>query len=248
MNFHQWATNPVGKGSAQVANRGVIILDLRKRAEGREVSKGINLEVYKKGQTYLLYFKLLSEHWKDLWYDVVFTLTPPEGVDVSHDRTIANYEMKIISNMPSFAYTYAYAANAKGEVVEFLKSKFPKIFWEEKPKVRNPREEMGFEKSILLCVFYLTLKKFQYIDTLDKLSKGVPNLPVLYKKFMSFTDKMKDYDAKMKAHRAAVRKSGVHMTKHGVKRLKQKPLEPLKSSSAKAPKMASRRTLPQRAR
>ena len=248
MNFHQWATNPVGKGSAQVFNRGKIILDLQNRAKGRDDAKGIDLTVYKKGQSYLLYFKLLSESWKDLWYDIVFTLSPPEGEDVSHERTIANYEMKIISNMPSFAYTYAYAANAKGEVVEFLKGKFPKIFWEQKPIVRNPRIEMGFEKSILLCVFYLTLKKYHYIDTLDKLSKGVPNLPVLYKKFMSFTDKMKDYDAKMKAHKAAVRKSGVHMTKHGVKRLKQSPIEPLKSSSAKAPRVSSGRRLPQRSR
>ena len=248
MNFHQWATNPVGKGSAQVFNRGKIILDLQERARGRENSRGINLTVYKKGQSYLLFFRLLSESWKDLWYDVVFTLSPPEGEDVSHERTVAKYEMKIISNMPSFAYTYAYAANAKGEVVEFLKGRFPKIFWEQKPVVRNPKIEMGFEKSILLCVFYLTLKKYHYIDTLDKLSKGVPNLPVLYKKFMSFEDKMKDYDKKMKAHKAEVRKSGVHMTKHGVRSLRQKPQEPLKPASAKAPRAASRRVLPQRAR
>jgi len=248
MNFHQWATNPVGKGSAQVANRGRIIMDLQQRAKGRQDSKGISLEVYKKGQTYLLYFKLLSESWKDLWYDVVFTLSPPEGEDVSHERTIAKYEMKIMSNMPSFAYTYAYAANSKGEVVEFLKKKFPKIFWEQKPVVRNPRIEMGFEKSILLCVFYITQKRYQYLDTLDKLSKGVPNLPVIYKKFMSFEDKMKDYDAKMRAHKAAVRRSGVHMTKHGIKTLKAKPQEPVSSAAAKSAKLASRKLSPQRPR
>lgn len=236
MNFHDLATNPAGKGSAQIANRGMVISYLKDKARTRGAIDGIDMTVYKDGGRYLLYFRLLSEHWRDLWYDTVITLTPPKGLDANAERTVAEYTVNFVSNMPSFAYTYLYVCFKNGDFLTSFKKKFPDIFFTEAPKVRNPSMTMGFEKAILLPVFFMTLKRFQYKDALDKLSKGRPNMLVLFKKFMNFEDKMKEYEKLMKAHKEAQRKTGVKLrkTKNGYRIHAIKPKAPKASKKAES--------------
>lgn len=230
MTFHELVTNPAGKGSAQIANRGRIITDLKQRANNKKESKGIDLTVYKDGNNFLLFFKVKSESWQDLWYDTVIELSPPKGVDTSNEMTIASYEVKFISNMPSFAFTYFYAVNKKGLLLESFKTKFPDIFLKEAPKVRNPHMDMGFEKSIMLCAYFLTSKRWHFIDALNNLSKGKPNYLVLYKKFMSFEKKMKEYKEKQKATRDAQHKTGFKLSNSGRQiSLRKKKIEPIES-------------------
>ena len=59
-----------------------------------------------------------------------------------------NYELKLISNIPAFAFTYLYLLNDEESIVGELKSKFPDIFYTKAPEKRNPQSIKGFEKSI----------------------------------------------------------------------------------------------------
>jgi len=236
MTFHQLCTNPPGKGSANIANRGRVISDLKQRTSGRNTAKGIELSVYRNGEDYLLFFRILSEEYKDLWYDTILYLSPPKDVALQNEKTISEYNVKFISNMPSFAFTYAYVASKQELIIDSFKDKFPDIFWTEAPKVRNPGLTMGFEKAILFCAFYLTEKRLQYISTLDNLSKGKPSMVVLKKKFMSFTQKMKDYAEKKKAHIKAQKQAGVKISHRasGAKlvKIKKTPIEKKTSVSS----------------
>lgn len=208
MTFHELSTNPSGKGSAAFARRGLIISDLKKRVEYRNKKDGIELKVYKTpNNVFVLFFRLMSETIPKLWYDVVITLTPPEVETTS--RTVADYTCKFASNMPSFAYSYLYVAHKRELFLESFKDKFPSIFFEKAPEIRNPDEGMGFEKSILFCLYYMTLKKYHFIDTLDLLSKGPPSLVVLKSKFMTFPRKMQERKKLEAEHKKKQQKAGL---------------------------------------
>lgn len=243
ITFSQLASNPVGKGSAQVGKRAVIIADLRKRVMHMHNSlKGMEMTVYKTDDgVFVIFFRILSETVRNMWYDTILTLTPPK--EGTNGKTVGEYTCRFASNMMSFAYSYLYVANQMGYFFTPFKDKFPSIFFTDKPEIRNPSLSFGFEKAILFPVYFMYEKKFHYIDKLDSLSKGKPNLVILSKKFMSFTKKEEEY-RKMKAkHKAEDIKAGLRNVKTSsgkvvTKRIK-KPIQAkssLRSKSAIKPK------------
>jgi len=244
LTFHRLVTNPVGKGSAQVAMRGAILNDLRKRTQAvMAMNRGIDLTVYKtKTGIFVLYFKFRSEHLKqrtDMYYDTVIELTPPEG-STGSEKTIGEYTCRFASNNPSFAFTYLYVANKLGYFLPQFKDKFEDIFFTDEPVVRNPSFTFGFEKAILFPALYITEMKLQYIDKLNKLSKGEPNLVIIKKKFMSFKRKMQEYKTKKIESRALDVQAGIslHGKKGGGTRVRKISAKAKKAFEAKHPQMA----------
>ena len=246
LTFHQLVTNPAGKGSAQIAMRGAILNDLRNRTTAvMNMNKGIDLTVYKtKTGIFVLFFRFRSEHLKqrtDMYYDTIIELTPPAG-STGSEKTIGEYTCRFASNNPSFAFTYLYVANKLGYFLPQFKDKFEDIFFTEKPVVRNPSFTFGFEKAILFPALYITEKKLQYIDKLNKLSKGEPNLVIIKKKFMSFKRKMQEYKQKKIESRAMDIEAGVslHSKKGGGTRARRISDKAKKAFEAKHPQMAKK--------
>jgi len=215
MNFKDLINNPVGKGSGNVAARYAIINDLKRRMQLQQGIGGFELTVYDRpsGEGWILFFRVMSEKFYQkikLYYDIVLEIIPSPD---DNSNAILESEVKMMSNSPAFAFTYAYVAKRKGLTVPWLESKFPPIFWQQAPEVRNPDAEFGFEKSIMFVAYWLQENKLHFKKALRELSKGKAKLPVLITKFASFKKKKEEYDEAMKQVRELQKKSGFRVSK-----------------------------------
>jgi len=241
--FKDLANNPVGKGSGNVAARYAIIADLKRRLAIMKQLNGVSMEVYDKPDKsgWILFFRILSEHYNKKDYQIYYD-TVIEVDDDNDDarRTIADCEIRFISNMPSFGYTYAYTAKKLKLTVSWLESKFPSVFWSTEPKVKNPDLLMGFEKSLMFAAYWMIENKFQYKADLKARSKGKGNHSTLAAKFMAFEKKQKEYnDLKKRVKEDEDESLGI---KHGKRAQKpKKKLAPKKATSKISPKSSTRK-------
>ena len=156
--------NPMGKGSTAITNRQLIRDDLNKRYYTLIKKKKISEpNIYRDGDDYILHFILPSETERDNTYDVVILFTMDEE-DFSRDVTLEHYYVKFFSNSPNFTFTYAYAFNQYGLLIDFLNKKFSDEIIEGNPIVRNPGEIISFEKSIYFIGFHILLNRSKYLS------------------------------------------------------------------------------------
>lgn len=149
MTLRQFIQNPTGKGSALVARRDLIKANLADRFRALVAKYGeIQLRAYKAWGGYVLYFRVPSEEFgRDLIYDAVLLLLPGEFPDAP---TLENWGVRLFSNSPNFTFTYAYVLYNTNMMIDELSGKVDRRALTEPPKVRNPVESLGFEKS---CYF-----------------------------------------------------------------------------------------------
>lgn len=159
VTMRSFLQNPTGWGSASVARRDIIRKDLEKRyfVLYKLAKDKFSLKVYlDKAGNYYYYFKIPSEYYYNqrLAYDVVLKFDKPANHH-RNDYTLASYQMSMFSNSPNFMFTYAYVYNKDGNLIPFLNRKLPRTALTEKPKVRNPNLQHGFEKSVYFAVLYI---------------------------------------------------------------------------------------------
>lgn len=154
LTLNQLLTNPTGSHTAFMASRARIIEDLEMRYARLRKKHGLfNYKLYKKSKGYIFVFKIPSETVEELFYDVVIQFEPPNE-EAAKDRTINRYLLKLFSNSPNFVFTYVYVLNKSDMVVPFLIDKFNDKALNDPPKVKNPVEVYGFEKSCYYaCLF-----------------------------------------------------------------------------------------------
>lgn len=165
MLLHEYIDNPMGKGSNAIYNRDLVKSDMISRYD-KNIEKGrkLELEVYNKGEDYVFHFIIPSESDKrDNTYDVLIHFHP-EDPSVIGDKNLNRYNIKFFSNCPSFTYTYAYAFNKKGLLIDALNGKYGKEVLDNAPSTRNPNEIINYEKSLFFACHYLD----KYGDNLDK--------------------------------------------------------------------------------
>lgn len=149
--------NPSGSGSAFLASR---------RSIKKALDQGYSDIVHKSGRYFiaipfmdingglLFRVKVPSEDYKHnkIAYDVFIEIEPERP-----DRKLkaSMREIRVYSNCPSFIFTYAYVFNKLDRIIPNFKDKIPKKALEEAPKIRNPVETLGFEKSIYYACRYL---------------------------------------------------------------------------------------------
>jgi hypothetical protein len=152
MTIGQLLQNPTGWGSAAVGNRERIKKDLADRFQVLMVkAKGeIVHQVYTDGDDFVVHLRVPSETIEGLKYDVVLRLHPETA-----DQALSDYRMTLFSNSPHFVFTYAYVLNQKGSLEETVKGKMSSKALDEEPKIRNPIETWGFEKSTYFACLYL---------------------------------------------------------------------------------------------
>lgn len=151
--------NPTGKSSAFMASRGRIIEDLNVRyIRLLNKYKKFKFRTFKIKNEYLFLFEIPSETYDGVVYDVALSFYPPSP-EVEEDKTLARYNIKLFSNSPSFIYTYAYVINKAGLMVDLFKNKCGELPLKDAPKIKNPVEIYGFEKSCYFAALYIKENK-----------------------------------------------------------------------------------------
>lgn len=151
MTLEEYMRNPMGKGNASMPNRDAVKASLDQKYNTFVSKYPISYSVYKIRGTDDWYIHLIisSESARTNTYDVVFRFynkNKSHGIKV--EGILNNYDIQLFSNSQSFMYTYAYAYNSQGLLVDCLRSKFNKITLSTPPNTRNSYGIINYEKYI----------------------------------------------------------------------------------------------------
>ena len=245
MTFDELITNPVGSGSGNVAARYLIKNVIQSRSQALIEARRVTYKIYfDKDGIIFIHFKVGSETFEKLDYDVVFELSPQSDVQASV-RSVAKYTLRMMSNIPAFGYTYAYVLNQENMVIDFLKDKFSKEFWENPPTSRNPAQTFGFEKSLQFAALALKRAGMMDINQLKLAATSVSDVrKTIYQDFMPFASKLSEYQRfKLEANSVVkVRKDAAKETRS----LRVAPSGKIVNRSIKRPNKPSTARRPQK--
>jgi hypothetical protein len=156
LTLGQFLTNPTGTGSSAVANRGRTIADLRARFDKlmRSNEGKMRARSFRDGSAFVVHVEVPSETFGQVKYDVLMEATPPEG-EGSSSSTITDWTIRFWSNSPAFTFTYAHVVDKMGLLLPMARPKCSPASLTDEPKVRNPVQELGFEKSVYFAILYM---------------------------------------------------------------------------------------------
>lgn len=192
LTMQQFLKNPTGKSSAAFARRDLIIANLEKRFATlyKKRAKDFKVETYSYQGTYIFKFKIPSEKYEGLKYDVVIQFIPIGNS--GKDLTLNNYALKIFSNSPAMMFTYAYVFNKNEMIIDFLIDKCSKRSLNEPPKIKNPQEMFGFEKSVYFSLLYI--KQENLHAKVNIKPSPLINIKGFKKDIMTAEDKFEEYN------------------------------------------------------
>lgn len=159
MTLGGYADNPMGKKNAVFSQR-----DMFKRLYTEKLDKlllkyngKVEYLLYtdKKKDRYFIHMKVFSEVIHNFFYDVVIEFYSDDSV-IRSSRSLKDYYVKFYSNDPAFVFTFAHAFIENEIFIEELKPKMSKKAIKDKADTRNPRNEVGYVKSIYFA--YLIIK------------------------------------------------------------------------------------------
>lgn len=159
MTFEQYINNPMGIKNSVISNREMyrqMYTDKLDTIMLRENGK-VDYQLYKTKTDYFIYIKIPSEVIDNFYYDVVVQFVPPKGQAVGPERVLNRYEVKFFSNDPSFVFTFAHSFIKNGMFINDLKGRMSKEAVKQTAKERNPKNEIGYVKSIYFA--YLLIKR-----------------------------------------------------------------------------------------
>ena len=115
---------------------------------------------YKDGDNYYVHLTIPSENnarsLSEVFYDVVLEFYPRNKAQIALNY-FNDYGVKVFSNSPSFLFTFTHVLNEKEALPDFISTKYyAKEALKNPPKVRNPIELLGIDKSIWFAIKYLT--------------------------------------------------------------------------------------------
>jgi hypothetical protein len=185
--------NPSGPYSAYFARRDLTIQNLNERFRKMiNDKKKFTLERYSDKDDFIFYFKVPSETYNDLFYDVVIKFSPIND-QAKNDMTLNNYSVELFSNAANFVFTYAYAYNENEILIEFLKDKISERALNEPPNIRNPIKSFGFEKSVYFALLYIREQRYN-VKSKARVNMKPLSKTRLKKEIMDSEDKMKQYN------------------------------------------------------
>lgn len=150
----QYTTNPY-KGSAYLASRKMIKQGLNMAFIDtlRKFRRHFYAIPYIDNNTgnILFHVKVPSQEYdiNGLTYDVLFLIEGATNI------TLANRNVKMFSNSPSFIFTYAYVYYHDDLLIKDFENKIPLVALLNAPEIRNPVESLGYEKSTYFAARYL---------------------------------------------------------------------------------------------
>lgn len=172
MTLEQYIQNPMGK------NNGVFTGYMREAAKSSYTDKFNKLMLREHGNVYYklfkneklnkyyMYIKVPSEVVRKFYYDVVLEFSTDSDVKEA-GRNLLKYNVKFFSNDPSFVYTYAYVFKRDSLLINELQSKMSKIALSESPKIKNPKKEVGYIKSLYFAYLIIKAKNLNSLTKFD---------------------------------------------------------------------------------
>lgn len=158
MTFDQYISNPMGIKNSVFSGREMYRTLYKEKLDKillRESGK-VKYTLYKSKNAYYVHFKIPSEPIKDFYYDTVIELYTDKSLGTT--RSLKNHYVKFYSNDPSFVFTFAHAMKSNDMFIKDLEPKMSKRALKEKAKERNPKDEVGYVKSIFFA--YLLMKQY----------------------------------------------------------------------------------------
>jgi len=193
MTLDEYIKNPMGKNNAVFSQRSIFKEVYTKKFDAlivRDAGK-INYRLYKDtDRRYIMHFKIPSEIIAKFYYDVVIEFTA-SNIAIEAENTLKNYEVKFFSNDPAFVFTHAYSFAKNKLFIEDLMPKMSKRALTEKADIRNPKNVIGYVKTIYFAYIFIQLKGLD-----KKVVWLAESVPYVKKDLLAFVE---DADKKVEA-------------------------------------------------
>lgn len=157
MTLREFYKNPAGKSTSEHLTIGGLHYMYRTRYEGvvERLKKKIPLTIFSENETSYYYYFLIPSDTRQMDYDVIIHFyEESENPDDTH-MSMKDWKVEFFSNCPSFVFTYAYVYNEKGYFIKDLSNKLGKIVLSNKPKEKNPRMVLMWDKSIYYAMHHV---------------------------------------------------------------------------------------------
>lgn len=160
MTFDEYIKNPAGKGASVITNRQMYQNMYQKQFDELLVKENglIMYHLYVGTDDYYIHLKIPSEITKNFYYDTIIRFYIGSGkANVKMEKTLKNYDVQFYSNDANFVFTYCYAFNSRKMFPKDLNNKMSELALKQKAKIKNPRNELGYVKSLYFA--YLEMKR-----------------------------------------------------------------------------------------
>ena len=157
MTLEEYIKNPMG--SSVMTNRQVYHQMYTEKWNTIKLRENglIIFTLYQDKENYFIHFKIPSEVVPKFYYDTIIRFYLTKGKEAeAKSRMLSNYDVQFYSNDPNFAYTFAHAFNKNGLFIKDLESKMIEKCLKEKAIEKNPKDEVGYVKSLYFA--YLEIK------------------------------------------------------------------------------------------
>ena len=155
MSMNEYIRNPAGKSNAVYSAR-YMYQDMYSSKYAKVMAKEAGKMQYRlfKGENerWIIHLKVPSEAISDFYYDVVLEFTPNDN---SFSNDLFTYKMRAFSNDPRFVFVFAHSFIKNKMFFEDLVKKMSPQAVRMKPTLTNPKEEIGYVKSIYFAYLYM---------------------------------------------------------------------------------------------
>jgi len=157
MTFENYIKNPMGTGSAVLANSEMYKNFYSNKWDKIIVRENgtIQYKLYKAKDAYYAHIKIPSENIDKFFYDVVIEFKDPGNKSIGADRNLKRYNVRFFSNDPAFVFTYAHAFIKNGLFIKELSDKMSKEAIKKKAVVRNPGDQPGYVKTLYFAYLFM---------------------------------------------------------------------------------------------
>ena len=167
MSLNQYILNPALKSNAvlNASTRELIKKSYESKFDNIMLRENGKITYYlfteKEKTIYWAYIKVPSEVVHKFYYDVLFRFTPNPEYGYTDD--LFKYNVQFFSNDPNFCFTFAYVFNKNDLLIPELKSRIGKEFLTKAPEVKNPTEQLSYEKAIYFAYLVMRDRKLNRI-------------------------------------------------------------------------------------
>lgn len=158
MTFTEYINNPMGRKNAVISNREMHRTFYTEKFNKILLRENGNIiyALYTDADNYYIHINIPSEVVKNFYYDVLVKFSPPSKV--STDKNLESYNVQFFSNDPAFVYTFAHSFIENKLFITDLEDRMSKEAVKKIAKEKNPKNEVGYVKSLYFAYLYMKAK------------------------------------------------------------------------------------------
>lgn len=172
MTLEEYIRNPMGKDNSilNAATRELSRARYKSKFDNIILRENGKIEYFlyydKSSNTYWAHMKIPSEVVRKFYYDVVFKFTAnPKTKGGQSD--LFKYEVQFFSNDPAFVFMYTNTLIQKKMFIRELSSKMSREALKEKAKEKNPKDNLGYIKSIYFAYLLFENRKLNKVSRFE---------------------------------------------------------------------------------